>query len=103
MNLWTVVLIASAGTLLLRVMLLVAARPLTLTPAVDRVAGLVLPVALAAILGSALHAAAVVAPAGLVSLLVAAAVTAAVARRTGSVLAAIGAGLAVSAAIAWLF
>jgi branched-subunit amino acid transport protein len=103
MRLWTVILAATAGTVLLRVTLLVALRNVILPPAVDRLSGLVLPVAIAAILGATLHGAALTGPAtDVLALLVGAVATALVVRRTGSVLAAVGAGLAVVAGVSYL-
>jgi branched-subunit amino acid transport protein len=99
MNLWLVLVLAGAGTLLLRLSFILAANALKLPAAVDRAADLVFPVAMAAILGASLHGFAAAVHVGqTVALVLAATATALVSRFTGSVLAALGTGLAVMAA-----
>jgi branched-subunit amino acid transport protein len=96
MSLWTVVLVAALGTFLFRVIFLVALRNAELPPWAQRATDLILPVAIAAILGSAVHHTAVVQPAGdLIALGAGAVITVLVVRRTGSLLAAVAAGLVV--------
>jgi branched-subunit amino acid transport protein len=103
MSLWLVVVLAGAGTLMLRLSFLVAARYLTLPPGTRRLSDLIFPVAIAAILGASLRTTAATAHTGeLLALAAGAAVTALVSRRTGSVLAALGAGLAVVTAASFL-
>ena len=103
MSLWTTILLAALGTFLFRVTFLVALRTVTLPPGLDRLTGLVLPAAMAAILGTALFHTAADGPAtDLIALAAGGVVTALLVRRTGSLLTAVGAGLAVVAAASWL-
>jgi branched-subunit amino acid transport protein len=103
MSLWTVILLAALGTFLFRVTLLVALRNVTLPAALERLTDLVLPVAMAAILGAAVfHTATAQPPADTVALLAGSVVTVLVVRRTGSLLAAVAAGLLVAAGGGWL-
>jgi branched-subunit amino acid transport protein len=92
---WLVVLAAGVGTLALRLSFLVAGRYLTLPGWTARIADLVFPVAMAALLGATLRTTVTTGGlADLVALLAGAAVTMLVSRRTNSILAAMGAGLA---------
>jgi branched-subunit amino acid transport protein len=103
MSLWTVVLLAALGTFLFRVTFLVAMRNVTLPKVLERLTDLVLPVAMAAILGAAVfHAATAQAPGDTVALVAGSVVTVLIVRRTGSLLAAVAAGLLVVAGAGWL-
>lgn len=102
---WTVILLAAAGTLALRLAFLVGGRYLRLPAWSERVNDLIFPVAIAALLGSMIRAET---SAGrltdLLALAAGAGVTLWVSRRGKSILAAMGAGLgtvfAVSALVA---
>ena len=98
MSLWTVVLLAALGTFLFRIAFLVALRDVELPQWARRATDLILPVAIAAILGSAVQHTAVAQPAGdLIALSAATVITVLVVRRTGSLLAAVASGLVVVA------
>ena len=98
MSLWAAILAAALGTFLFRVAFLVALRNVELPAGLARLTDLVLPAAMAAILGVAVFHTATTAPASdVIGLVLGAAVTALVARRSGSLLLAVGAGLAVVA------
>jgi branched-subunit amino acid transport protein len=98
-NLWLVLVLAGAGTLVLRLSFILAANTLTLPAAVDRAADLVFPVTMAAILATSLSGLTATFHIGqTVALVLAAVATALVSRLTGSVLGALAAGLAVMAA-----
>jgi branched-subunit amino acid transport protein len=99
MSLWLVLVLAGAGTLVLRLSFILAAGALKLPAAMDRIADFVFPAAMAAILGASLHGFTTSVHLGqTMALALAAAATAVVSRFTGSVLAALVAGLAVMAA-----
>ena len=101
MSLWTVVLLAALGIVLFRVTLLVV--DIRLPAWLSRTTGLILPVAMAAILGAAVQHVALSQPiADLAALAAGGVVTVLVVRRTGSLLAAVAAGLVVVAAAGWL-
>jgi branched-subunit amino acid transport protein len=103
MSVWTVVLLAALGTFLFRVTFLVALRSVELPAWLDRATGLILPVAMAAILGTAIFHTVAAQPAGdAIALAAGAIVTALVVRRTGSLLAAVAAGLVVVAGVGLL-
>lgn len=96
MNLWIVVVLAGLGSLGLRLVFLVGGSRLRLPAAWERVADLVYPAAMAAMLGVTVHVVAVDAGFGRLAVLApAAVVTALISRWTGSVLGALGAGLVV--------
>ena len=103
MSLWSVVLLAALGTFLFRVAFLVTLRNVTLPKALERLTDLVLPVAMAAILGAAVrHTATAQAPGDTVALVAGSVVTVLIVRRTGSLLVAVAGGLLVVAGAGWL-
>ena len=103
MSLWTVIVLAALSTFLFRVTFLVALRNVELPPWLGRLTDLVLPGAMAAILGAAVfHIAAAQPHTDLIALLTGAVITVVVVRKTGSLLAAVSAGVATVAAAGFL-
>ncbi|HEV8568968.1 MAG TPA: AzlD domain-containing protein [Micromonosporaceae bacterium] len=99
MNLWLVLVLAGAGTLLLRLSFILVGNAVRLPAVVDRAADLVFPVTIAAILATSLRGVTTSFHTGqIVALVLAAAATALVSRLTGSIIGALATGLAVMAA-----